>query len=82
MSTFYAVKVSDPEVIRIPMCVAVVWNPWQEKAASMSDLAPMEYLEMLCVEAGAVTTPTSLPPGQQATFSQRLIICRGSNVKL
>ncbi|WAR01001.1 AAPC-like protein [Mya arenaria] len=60
----------------------VVWNPWQEKAAAMSDLVPMEYLEMVCVEAGAVTSRVVLPPAQQRTFSQKLIICRGQQVIL
>ncbi|KAH3781735.1 uncharacterized protein LOC127842638 isoform X2 [Dreissena polymorpha] len=60
----------------------VVWNPWQEKAKAMADLADSEYVEMLCVEAGAVSSPVVLKSGEQKTFSQRLIICRGQQVTL
>lgn len=28
----------------------VVWNPWQEKAASMSDFGNDEFKGMLCIE--------------------------------
>nr|MDQ3357554.1 D-hexose-6-phosphate mutarotase [Actinomycetota bacterium] len=32
----------------------VVWNPWADKAAELPDLDPVEWTEMLCVEAGNV----------------------------
>jgi len=33
---------------------AVVWNPWNEKAAAMSDLGQDEWRRFVCVEVGAI----------------------------
>lgn len=52
----------------------VVWNPWSEKAKAMSDFGDDEYTSMLCVEAGYVSQPYTLPPGQTFTASQTLLI--------
>ena len=30
----------------------VIWNPWIDKTKSMSDMAPDDWLEMICVETG------------------------------
>jgi glucose-6-phosphate 1-epimerase len=32
----------------------VIWNPWSEKGAAMSDLGPDEWTQMLCIEASNV----------------------------
>ena len=53
------------------MCL-VIWNPWLEKAAVMSDFEAEEYLNMICVEAGHVSKPYHLAPGEHTTFSQTL----------
>jgi glucose-6-phosphate 1-epimerase len=45
----------------------VVWNPWAEKAKAMSDFGDNEYMNMICVEAGYVTSRYVLQPKQ--TFS-------------
>jgi len=50
----------------------VVWNPWQ-KGLSMADLGA-EYVNMLCVEAGHVTSPVTLGPGGRFSSSQTLTI--------
>lgn len=43
----------------------VVWNPWIEKAKSMADFGPDEaYKNMLCVEAGAVSSWQTLEAGE------------------
>jgi glucose-6-phosphate 1-epimerase len=52
----------------------VVWNPWQQGAASLPDLGDDEWRTMACVEAGNIlVSAVSLAPGQQhtmrATFS-------------
>ncbi len=52
----------------------VVWNPWIEKAKAMSDFAPDEYKEMVCVEAGNVgESKVTLSPGKSASLKVALI---------
>ncbi|KAJ5095977.1 hypothetical protein NUU61_005333 [Penicillium alfredii] len=42
----------------------VVWNPWIEKAKGMADFGPDEaYKNMICVEAGSVSTWQTLEAG-------------------
>lgn len=44
----------------------VVWNPWREKAASMSDFGADEYTRMVCVEtANAADNVVSIPPSAE-----------------
>ena len=45
------------------MCDTVVWNPWSEKAAAMSDFGDEEYARMVCVEAVQATEPVILAKG-------------------
>ncbi|XP_006813988.1 uncharacterized protein LOC102804275 [Saccoglossus kowalevskii] len=52
----------------------VVWNPWLEKAKTMSDFADDEYHNMICVEAGNVKTPIVLSPGAEYEASQILCV--------
>lgn len=43
----------------------VVWNPWIEKTKGMSDMAPDEWREMICVEtANAAENAVHLPAGE------------------
>ena len=47
----------------------VVWNPWPEGSASLSDLGPDEWTEFLCVEsANTATDAITLAPGQTHTM--------------
>ncbi|KAJ2548178.1 ATP-dependent RNA helicase dbp7 [Coemansia sp. RSA 1933] len=57
----------------------VLWNPWAQKAAEMSDFADSEYNEMICVEAGTVASKVSLCPGQVISCGQLLAIESGSS---
>ncbi|HTS28289.1 MAG TPA: D-hexose-6-phosphate mutarotase [Bryobacteraceae bacterium] len=42
----------------------VIWNPWIDKAKAMSDMAPGEWQQMICVEsANAADNAVSLAPG-------------------
>ncbi|PVU87948.1 hypothetical protein BB561_006104 [Smittium simulii] len=41
----------------------VLWNPWAEIAKGMSDFGDEEYKTMFCAEAGSVSTPIELQPG-------------------
>lgn len=43
----------------------VVWNPWDKKAKSISDLGDDEYKNMLCVQAACVENPITLKPGEE-----------------
>ncbi|KAJ6863081.1 glucose-6-phosphate 1-epimerase [Populus alba x Populus x berolinensis] len=44
---------------------AVVWNPWDKKAKTMTDFGDDEYMHMLCVEAAAIEKPITLKPGEE-----------------
>lgn len=41
----------------------VIWNPWLDHAKDMSDFGDDEYPNMVCVEAGHVSSPVILLPG-------------------
>ncbi|MCE1253664.1 MAG: D-hexose-6-phosphate mutarotase [Anaerolineae bacterium] len=43
---------------------AVVWNPWVEEGAGISDLEPDGYLHMLCIEAALIEKPVVLAPAE------------------
>jgi len=44
----------------------IVWNPWQDGAASLSDLKEEEWRRFACVEAGNILgSEMSLAPGQE-----------------
>src|ERR1700733_5231934 len=44
----------------------IVWNPWQQGAASLADLSNAEWSEMICVEAGNILgSAISLAPGAE-----------------
>lgn len=48
----------------------IVWNPWSEKAAAMSDMGPGEWERMICVESGnASDNAVTLPPGGTHTLT-------------
>uniref|UniRef100_A0A1D1ZK85 glucose-6-phosphate 1-epimerase n=1 Tax=Anthurium amnicola TaxID=1678845 RepID=A0A1D1ZK85_9ARAE len=51
---------------------AVVWNPWDKKAKSMTDFGDDEYKHMLCVEAACVEKPITLKPGEEWKGRQEL----------
>jgi len=51
----------------------VVWNPWQEKAAAMADLALGDFRRFLCVEAALIGRPLQLAAGEQWWGRQTLI---------
>lgn len=50
----------------------VIWNPWMDKAREMSDFGDDEYPNMVCVEAGHVSSPVILLPGTAFEASQIL----------
>ncbi|OIW16967.1 hypothetical protein TanjilG_32834 [Lupinus angustifolius] len=44
---------------------AVVWNPWDKKAKTISDFGDDEYKHMLCVQAACVEKSITLKPGEE-----------------
>jgi glucose-6-phosphate 1-epimerase len=42
----------------------VVWNPWADKAAQLSDMTADDYRAFVCVEAGAIGDAITLQPGE------------------
>ncbi|KAI9914191.1 hypothetical protein PsorP6_005902 [Peronosclerospora sorghi] len=50
----------------------VVWNPWVDKAKSLSDFGDDEYLTMLCVEPGRVSQRQQLPAKHTFTLQQTI----------
>jgi glucose-6-phosphate 1-epimerase len=52
----------------------VVWNPWAELGATLSDLEPEGYRHMVCIEAAAIGQPVSLAPGESWSGTQKLSV--------
>jgi glucose-6-phosphate 1-epimerase len=53
----------------------IVWNPWQQGAAALSDLGDDEWQQMLCVEAGNIlSSAVSLAPGEEHTMRSTLSV--------
>jgi glucose-6-phosphate 1-epimerase len=72
LNTSNAIELEDP-VLRRRTRVAkensrttVVWNPWVQKAHSLSDFADDEWMQMICIETSNVSDfAVDLAPGQQ-----------------
>lgn len=58
----------------------VLWNPWIEKSKQMDDFGDEEYKGMVCVEAGAVSTPITLAPGAEWCGKQGLNLVIPQNI--
>jgi glucose-6-phosphate 1-epimerase len=72
LNTSDAIELNDPtlerriQVSKENSRTTVVWNPWREKARSMSDLGTDEWTQMICVETTNVSDySVVLAPGQQ-----------------
>jgi glucose-6-phosphate 1-epimerase len=50
----------------------VVWNPGEALCATLPDMAPQGYRNMLCIEAAQLSQPVHLGPGQGWIGSQSL----------
>jgi glucose-6-phosphate 1-epimerase len=72
LNTSDAIELEDP-VLRRRTRVAkensrttVVWNPWVQKAHSLSDFADDEWMQMICIETSNVSDfEVDLAPGRQ-----------------
>lgn len=74
-----AVRVVDPvlnrviHIRRISSASAVVWNPWEAKASSLTDIAPDDWTGFVCVEGGNIgEAAVSLRPGASHTMRYRV----------
>jgi len=74
-----AVALVDPDLHRTlktekeNSATTVVWNPWQQGAAALSDLGDDEWRTMACVEASNILGSTvKLAPSQQHTVRATL----------
>lgn len=76
LNTTGPIEVLDPKLkrrIRVEKhgsLSTVVWNPWIAKAQQMPDFGNDEYLRMVCVESGNVSSnQISLPPGETSKLT-------------
>lgn len=51
----------------------VIWNPWEEKCAALSDMPRDGFRRMLCVEAATVKRPIKLGPNA-AWFGRQTLV--------
>jgi glucose-6-phosphate 1-epimerase len=72
LNTRDAIEMGDPELGRRILVTkensrtTVVWDPWVQKAHSLSDFADDEWKQMICVETSNVSDfAVDLAPGQQ-----------------
>jgi glucose-6-phosphate 1-epimerase len=76
LNTTHDLEIIDPELKRRIInrkentLTTVVWNPWQEGAASMSDLGKDEWQVMACAEASNIRDfAVTLQPGAAHTMA-------------
>jgi glucose-6-phosphate 1-epimerase len=72
LNTRSGVELTDPVLRRTIQTekenstTTVVWNPWQNGAAALSDLGNEEWQQMACVEASNIlSSAISLAPGEK-----------------
>ena len=51
----------------------VVWNPWVDKCATLSDMPTDGWRHMLCVEAALADTPAVVAAGDEWYGRQTLV---------
>jgi glucose-6-phosphate 1-epimerase len=76
LNTGDAVELDDPVLPRRTRLTkensrtTVVWNPWVQKARSLSDLGDDEWTQMICIETSNVADfALDLAPGEQHTMA-------------
>ncbi len=72
LNTGDAIELEDPvlhrrtRVTKENSRTTVVWNPWVQKAHSLSDFADDEWMQMICIETSNVSDlAVDVAPGQQ-----------------
>ena len=51
----------------------VVWNPWEQKCAALSDMPPDGFRRMICIEAATALRPIKLAPNA-AWFGRQTLV--------
>ncbi|MGB6689122.1 MAG: D-hexose-6-phosphate mutarotase [Terracidiphilus sp.] len=81
LNTHEAIELVDPILHRSlrtgkeNSATTIVWNPWQQGAAALSDLGKDEWRQMTCVEASNILgAAVTLAPGEQHTMRATLSI--------
>jgi glucose-6-phosphate 1-epimerase len=81
LNTHAALELIDPSLKRTirtekeNSATTVVWNPWQQGAASLSDLGDEEWRNMTCVEASNILgSAIALAPGEEHTMRATLSV--------
>jgi glucose-6-phosphate 1-epimerase len=79
LNAWGAVKVVDPvlhrtlETAKRNSATTIVWNPWQQGAASLADLGNDEWSQMICLEASNILrSAVSLTPGAEHSMVSTL----------
>ena len=55
----------------------VIWNPWIERAANMTDFEDDEYLYMIAIEPSKVIEQQVLEPGTSYKLNQLIMVSKG-----
>ena len=81
LNTAHPLALHDPvlqrriDVNKENSLTTVIWNPWSEKARTLSDLGEEEWKRMLCIETSNVgESAIALAPGQQHTMKARVAV--------
>jgi glucose-6-phosphate 1-epimerase len=81
LNTDAQVDLNDPVLKRVISVdklnsrTTVIWNPWSELTAKMSDMAADAWQNMLCIEtANCADNAIVLPAGRQHTMHARIVV--------
>jgi glucose-6-phosphate 1-epimerase len=81
LNTDVALELMDPILKRAiwtekeNSATTVVWNPWQQGAAALSDLGEDEWQRMTCVEASNIlTSAVELAPGEEHALRAKIYL--------
>jgi glucose-6-phosphate 1-epimerase len=79
LNTVVPVNIDDPTykrritIDKAESKTTVVWNPWSELTAKLSDMAPDGWLTMVCIETANVgPNAITLPPGEHHTMEAHI----------
>jgi D-hexose-6-phosphate mutarotase len=81
MDTPNAIELEDPglrrrtQVAKENSLTTVIWNPWVQKAYSMSDLGNDDWMRMICIETSNVAEfAVELGQGERHTMKATISV--------